>query len=552
MSDLEPPADYPQFAGRWIALIRGEIITHGGSPDQVSAAAYALRHKEKADIRYVPLGRPLNFPPILPAVVAALPPDQPVFIAGGAVRDAYLQRPIHDMDFVMKGDALAVARRVADQIGAAYYPLDEERGTARVVVSSPGAPRMVLDFATLRATDLDGDLFSRDFTINAMAVSARSTQELIDPTGGVADLQAKIIRACSTRSIKEDPLRILRGVRLAAVFGLRIHPDTRELIRAGVPGLAKVSRERRRDELFRIFESPHPSVSIQALDIFGALRYLLPEMDALKGVEQSPPHISDVWKHTLDALQKLEIVLEVLNPANQTDLANNLMMGMLVMQLGRFRSQIISHMSQTISSDRPVRSLLFLAALYHDIAKPVSRSVDENGRVRFFGHDEQGAQMASARMRRLRMSSGEAHWLSLVVRHHLRPFLLVNAGGSPSRRAIYRFFRDAGDAGVDICLLALADVLATYGPTLTADVWARHLEITGMLLDAWWNHPAEAVTPPVLINGRELMDELGLLPGPKVGRLLADIREAQAEGIVQTREQALDFARSHLEDQNLA
>lgn len=547
MSQESLQGGYLQYAGRWVATLRGKVIAQGGSPEQVTAAAQAGRHKETPKIEYIPLGRPLVFPPLLDRVTDALTglpaPVLPVYLAGGAVRDAYLGKPVRDMDFVLQGDVLQIARKVADRIGAAYYPLDEERQTARLVLIEPGEPRDVLDFSAMRGSDLDSDLQARDFTINAMAVEITRPQELLDPSGGVADLKAKILRACSTHSFTDDPLRVLRGVRLAAAFGLHIHPETRDLMRAAAPGLAKVSEERRRDELFRILESARPSASIQALDLLGALRHLLPELEGLKDVEQSPPHISNVWKHSLDALQKLVNVIDVLLPGRTPDLANNLMMGMLVMQLGKFRPQMEEHLSKPLSSSRPLRSLLLLAALYHDIAKPQSKSMEEDGRIRFFGHDETGAQVVAKRARQLHMSTSEADRLNVIVRNHMRPFLLAHAETGPSRKAIYRFFKDTGEAGVDVCLVALADVLATYGSTLTAEVWTRHLEVTGKLLDAWWNRPEESVTPVVLLTGGELMDVLGVQPGPEIGRLLAEIREAQAEGEIKTREEALDLAR---------
>ena len=229
-----------------------------------------------------------------------------------AVRDALLGLPIHDLDFALSGDVLPLARNVANSLGANYYPLDEERQTGRVLLSDSSGHRQILDFAALRGPDLESDLRGRDFTINAIAVTLDEPQVLLDPLGGAADLIAKRLRACSPTSLDDDPLRILRGVRLAAAYQLNIEMTTRQWMRHAASGLAHISPERVRDELFRLLDGRRPDLAIRALDLLGALPYVLPELTALKGVLQSPPHIHDVWNHTLDLLQRLDQVLGVL------------------------------------------------------------------------------------------------------------------------------------------------------------------------------------------------------------------------------------------------
>jgi tRNA nucleotidyltransferase/poly(A) polymerase len=233
----------------------------------------------------------------------ALPPDTQAYLVGGAVRDMLLGRPTHDLDFVLPADAVKISRRVADALHAAFYPLDEERDTGRVVQIDPDGSRQVIDFSVLRGPDLESDLRARDFTVNAIALDLHAPQVLIDPLGGAADLHAKRLRACSPLSFEEDPLRVVRGVRLAAAFGFRILPETRRQMGQAVSSLERISPERLRDELFRMLGGPQPWTAIRALDLLGALPYILPELPALKGVDQSPPHVQDVWSHTLSVLQ---------------------------------------------------------------------------------------------------------------------------------------------------------------------------------------------------------------------------------------------------------
>jgi tRNA nucleotidyltransferase/poly(A) polymerase len=372
---------------------------------------------------------------------------------------------------------------------------------------------------------------------------------LVDPLGGASDLRAGLIRSCSATTFQDDPVRILRAIRLAAAFEFRVLPDTRRQMRQALGELPRVSAERLRDELFRILEGPRPATSIRALDLMGALPYILPELSALKGVRQSAPHLFDVWEHTLDVLQKLEIVLAGLGLQHDPDAAANLVMGQLSLRLGRYRQQIHAHLASGVNPIRDLRSLLFFAALYHDAGKATTQQVDETGRIRFYEHDQISAQIVSKRSRFLRLSNDEIERLKTIVRHHMRPLLLAQNEQFPTRRAIYRFFRDTGPAGVDICLLSLADTLATYGPSLPQDTWAHQLDVVRTLLEAWWERPEENVSPPVLVDGNFLIETFNLKPGPLIGRLLDMIREAQATGLVVDRQGALELVREFLAEQ---
>ena len=532
------------YAGRWVARLRGKIVGQGGTPQQALQAAKAARHKETPEILFIPMSNTLPISPVIDQIRAAAPAEVPLHLVGGAVRDLLRGQPIHDYDFVLPSNALEASRKIANRIGAAYFPLDVARQTARLIFMDAQGTRHILDFASYRGGGLEADLRERDFTMNAMALDLRAPQELLDPLGGAADLQAKRLRACSPTSFSDDPVRVLRAVRMAASFGLRISPETREQIRGAAAGLANISPERLRDELLRILDSPHPHTSIQALEMLGALPYVLPELPALKGVKQSAPHVKDVWHHTLDTLRVLEGILGVLGPVHNEEDAGNLLLGLLVMRLGRYREQINAHLQVELVPDRPQRALLFLAALYHDIAKPQTRTVEEGGRTRFFTHDELGAVTVAERAQALHLSNSETERLSKIVRHHMRPALLSHEAGGPSKRAVYRFFKDTDAAGVDICLLSLADVWATYGTTLPQERWAQQLDTVRTLLEAWWEHSQEQVRPPALLNGNELMAELGLQPGPRIGEILEALREVQVEGVVSSRAEALAFARA--------
>ncbi|GAB4505644.1 MAG: CCA tRNA nucleotidyltransferase [Anaerolineales bacterium] len=547
----KPPSPASPYAGRWVARLQGRVVAQGATAEEARRAAQALRYKETPEIAYMPA---FSFSPLLASIRDALPPAQPIYLVGGALRDALLGRETHDLDFVVPENGLRLARRIANALGAAFFPLDKERDTGRVILTGEDGKRTILDVAAWRASSLDLDLLARDFTVNALAFDLQS-ETLYDPLGGGVDVRQKRLRACGPDSLTADPIRVLRGVRLAAALGFHIAPETRQQMKQAAAGLRSVSPERVRDELFRILEGPQPATVIRALDMLGALGYILPELAALKGVEQPPPHVYDVWTHTLSTLEHLEAILAVLTPGYDPEATGDLYNGLLTLRLGRYREHLAAHFTQSLNADRSVRALLGFAALYHDIAKPQNKTIDEQGKWHFWGHDEQGAEVAVARADALHFSHPEIQRLRLIVRHHMRPHFhsrrMEAEGKAPSRRAIYRFFRDTGEAGVDVLLLALADTRATHGHTLTQEGWSAMLDICRIFLENYWEKPSETVSPPPLLNGHDLMAALSLSPGPRVGELLEAIREAQATGKIETREAAISLARNKLLEEEI-
>jgi hypothetical protein len=536
------------YAGRWIARLGRRVIAQGGTPEQARQAAQS-RFKEIPEILFMPGNKTLNFPKILDLVRAALPDDMPVYLVGGAVRDALLGTEIHDLDFVLQRDAIIKSRRVARILKADFYPLDDERDTGRILAVDENGSRIRMDFAAFRGRDLESDLVGRDFTLNAIAFDLRDNT-IHDPLGGVQDLQEMRLRACSQTSFSDDPVRILRGIRLAANFGFNIEPETREAMKKAASLSGDISPERLRDEIFRLLDGAQPATCLRALDMLGVLSHILPELAPLRGFDQPVPHVHKVWEHTLATMVHLEALLASLTVGREPDLEADLPDRFMVQVIGGYRTKICEILASTLTGDRSHRSLLFLAALYHDVAKPLVITNDEQGQMHFWNHDQVGAQVTAVRARALMMSNEETAWLQLIISNHLRILFhtqrLVREGKPPSRRAIYRFFRDTGMAGMELCLLALADLRATYEQTLPQDTWAAALEVVRLMLENWFEKPGEAINPPALVNGDDLMKALALEPGKKVGELLEAIREAQAMGDVSTRAQALKLAKKRL------
>lgn len=481
-------------------------------------------------------------PDLAAELIARLPDLPALWLVGGAVRDAILGRPVVDLDFAVDGEARRVARQAADRLGGAYYELDDERDTGRVLLASAGGPRTI-DFARLRGGDLEADLRGRDFTINAMAVALNAPERVLDPTGGLQDLRDRVLRLAGPTAIQDDPLRALRAVRLAVSLELHIEPATLGHVRSARDHLAAVSAERARDELMRMLQALRPGRLLRLLDHLGLLTAVLPELEPLRGLVQPAPHAFLGLDHTLSVVDRLGDLLWALEPLPSKDKAADLTLGEASLRLGRFREALDGYLRHEVSSGHSRRQMLFLAAALHDAGKPDTGGLAQDGRLRFLGHDEHGAGLAAACARRLRLSADEAEFVSLVVRHHMRPETL-QAAAAVTPRAAYRFFRDSCPAGVAVILLSLADLLGKYASPPPQAEWAGRVGVARSLLEAAFEQESRVVNPPRLLDGDDVMHALSLAPGPAVGELLERLREAQAEGGVTTKEEALAFVRA--------
>jgi len=459
------------------------------------------------------------------------------YVVGGFVRDWLLGRRTADVDIALCGDALSTAPDVAEAVGGRYVLLDEANRVARVVVAD--GQMWHLDFSSFSG-GIQNDLARRDFTIDAMAMELQGlisgSAQLIDPFSGESDLKERLVRAVNQRVFTEDGARLLRGVRLAGELGFKIEPRTEDLIQKDCRKTKQVPGERLREELVRILALPGSGEIVRYLDKLGLLIEIVPELKELKGAEQPKEHYWDVFNHSVETMAAAEFLIrESLWKYGKEDL----------LEVTPWSEVISRHFDEGVSSGSNRRLLLKLGALLHDIAKPATRTVDETGRTRFLGHAKQGAAMAVGVLERLRFSSREIRLVENLVYHHLRPAQMSNEG-LPTSRAVYRYFRDTEDAGIDVLFVALADYLATQGPRLDIEEWQQHNQLINYILAEHVKQEAE-VLPVRLIDGHDLMDIFGLSPGRLIGELLTEVREAQVAGELSTREEAIALVRKRLD-----
>ena len=444
-----------------------------------------------------------------------------VWLVGGVVRDALLDRPLVDVDLAVAGDAKAVARRAAQALGGPSFPLSETFGAWRALARDRA---VACDVSPLQGETIEADLAQRDFTINAVAVPLAGG-EPIDPHGGLSDLDAGVLRVLGPGAYATDPLRTLRLVRLAAELGMRPDRETERLTEDAAPRLTEPSGERVFAELRRLLVAPGALDGLELSRRLGVLAAALPEIAALQGVDQSRYHHLDVYGHTVEVLREQ---IELLEGDRLDEL------------FGAAAARLRAVLDEPLADDLTRGQALRLGALFHDAAKPQTRGVREDGRVTFVGHDSAGSDLVGQVFRRLRTSERLRAHVAALARHHLALGFLVHE--RPLGRVdVYRYLSRCDPVEVDVTVLSCADRLATRGRKAESAI-AAHIEVARELIGPALDWHADGPPRPP-IRGDELAAEVGIEPGPELGRLLARLSEAVYTGEAVTRDQVVALAR---------
>jgi putative nucleotidyltransferase with HDIG domain len=484
--------------------------------------------------------------------IAGLRHPSPVYLVGGAIRDAALGRPVADLDLACAG-ARSLAAGVARSFKGTLVTLDAENAVYRLVLPPVrGRGLKQIDVAEIQGRDILEDLKRRDFTINAAALEVRPDLKaavpeaaFLDPRGGFEDLARGVLRVEDDKPFKEDPLRLLRAFRIAAQNGLSIEPATLALIRKHRRLVRDPAGERIQAELLALLAVPGASARLFEMDECGLLTALFEDMEPARRCAEDYYGPGGVMKHSLDVCARTDFLLMNFRKI-YPDLARS----------------FDEHLASRASGGIPERAVLMLAALLHDVSKPeTARTVD--GRLRFFEHDTKGAERAAKILRTLRFSREHVDTVAEIVRQHLRPGHLASSPDPVTDKAVYRFFRDLGVRAPGLLIVCWGDHASYMTETRLARLMksacatpprssltrirpedarktVKHLQLVSFLLRRYFDQD-RAPVPARLLDGSEVMKALKLPPGPKIGDILERLREAQAEGIVGDRAQALAY-----------
>ncbi len=439
--------------------------------------------------------------------------NDPVYLVGGAVRDLALGLTPRDLDFATLRP-FDIAQFFAERYDSKVVPLGKEATpTYRIPLND-----VCLDWVGLVGGSLESDLGHRDFTINAIGYDAEEDR-LHDPTGGLEDLAAGVIRAASPSALLDDPVRVLKAFRLLAQFqDFELDKSTQVAIREQADGLLDVVPERLRAELERLVQSERAGYALRLLEETGALYILVPELKSIRGLEQNDYHHTDVMNHTLEALEYLDGTPQWMAELGLPELS--------VQQMGVLR----------------------LAALFHDLGKADTRSVGEDGRIHFYGHPKPSADKTRRILRRLRFSNHVIDAVTDLCLNHLRPLALIKT--SPRKTAVRRLIHSMGDRLPLLLALAYADKAAARGRDLDENL----RDLRALSTEVMFTSRAEGEKIrhlPKLVDGLEALGILGLSrPGPDLGKALDALMESQVDGAVTSRDQARafleDWAARHL------
>ncbi len=476
-----------------------------------------------------------------------------------------------------------------------------------VFVEDTGSPNhrkeICFDISPLIGKTIEDDLRQRDFTINAIAapldqvvryleidvasqpntefphpratikVHPTSTQppsplqydqalHFIDPLHGLVDLQARRLKAVDDGIFRHDPLRMLRAVRLMMRYQLQIDPWTERLLTRDAGLLPEVAAERVHDEMYAILGPEGAANRLHFLDEHGLLTVIFPEFVPARGMRQPNPHHWDVLTHSIETVAALEQIAQLVlgetghphrnvgapfTGAREDGDGINALATVTGTDLTEISLLLQEAEQQGIFSFAGLSApRMKMATLLHDIGKPVTYSCDEEGAIHFYNHPLAGVPLIEQIMRRLCASTQDRRLAQLVAAHHMRPGQL-GQDGPVTPRAIRRYFVDLGPTGIYVALFSLADHLATLGPQPVDDAWQRHLGVVRLLLTSYIRE-RDSILPPRLISPEELVRRLKLKPGPIVGQLLDLISEAQAEGKIHSKEEAIWFAEERLNE----
>ncbi len=453
--------------------------------------------------------------------------NEGVYLTGGYLRDYLRGRVSSDVDFVVQGDPEPAAGMVAARFRGKSFLLFPKERTFRVVVPADGG-RRTLDFSPLRGFSVEADMAMRDFTVNAMAVDLEKLvrqgclhlpQDLIDKHYGWRDLAAGILRECHKESFLADPVRLVRAFRFRHLLGLEFEERTLNHLKKYASLITRVPGERVAVELLETLERPGSSRVFAEIEATGLLQYLFPELTSTVGLEQNAYHHLDVWSHTLLTLDELDRLLA--DPGSVYP---------------EHAVTLTERMEEHLQDLHPRSAFLRLAALFHDAGKPMTFSRGEDGRIHFHSHQEHGRAVTERLGERLRLSRRARDYLEGLVGRHMDIGFMVKE--ETTQRALRRLVLRLGDLLPDAVLLSTADRFATRGPLTTVEGLERYVGFCRVLLDEYLK---EKETPP-LIRGRDLIRELGMREGPELGEILRKVREAQLEGHVASREEALRLA----------
>lgn len=439
-----------------------------------------------------------------------------IYLVGGSVRDYLMGIESHDRDIiVMDEDAKEFTLKLQKLFDATFVPLDEENKIYRLVMRDK---LNYIDITNPVGGTIEKDLMRRDLTINAIAVNIKNG-EVVDISGGVTDIKNKCIHCVNEQNFVDDPLRLLRVYRFQSLYNFSIAPETLSAICKYVELIKKPAFERINYEVLRLFSGKYAHIALENMNKTWLLEEIFPFVKELKQVPPNSHHHLDLLHHSIETVKQIQEIYD-----NAQD-------------------EVKEHLDKVDFGGFSRLAHLKFAGFLHDIGKFSTWTIEEGGRHRFIGHDDVGSKLAGTMLKKMHFSNKQVDYLTKMIKYHIYPSQLMS---SPqiTEKIMMRFVRKMDANSIDNIILAMADRLSARGPEITDEIVEHNINLLSTLMKFYLDVRETLKPLPIFLTGNDVMQLLNIKPSPKLGKIMNSLHEAQLNGDVQTREQAVDFVKN--------
>lgn len=446
------------------------------------------------------------------------------YLVGGMLRDYFSSEffgtkfPTKDRDIAIK-DAEKFAKKISEEFEGTFITLDEKNKIFRVVLPDK---ENYADICEICGNDINEDLTRRDFTINAIAYDLKNN-EFIDITGGINDIKNKKLRHIKEENFKDDPLRILRAFRFMGTTGFDPDEELLKLLQKYLFLIDKPAKERIHDEIMKLFGGKYTSKTLLLMQDIGILGKIFPCVQEMAKIPANSHHHLDLIHHVIETVKQCEIQFE-----NDTRITEHLSCN----EFGGYAR--INHLK--------------IACFLHDIGKYSCWTIEnENGkeRHRFIKHDITGAKIVIPVLKNLKFSNKQIEYISEMIKLHIYPSGVISAPNIDDK-IMMRYIRKLGNNVIDNIVLAKSDRLSAKGPEVTKEMIENNINGLNRLMDFYISIKPSLKPLPKLINGNEIMEILGIKQSPLLGKIINEIKEAQINGDILTKDDAINFVNTYL------
>lgn len=450
-------------------------------------------------------------------------PDNKIYIVGGTVRDFIMDKESFDRDLVVEGiDAKKFAQDLLNLFDATLVPLDEINNIYRLVLKNSEDihnPYMI-DVTNPIEGSLERDLMRRDLTINAIAVEIHSGT-VTDMFGGISDIKTGTLNYIEEINFVDDPLRLLRVYRFQAATDFKLSGDLIHIICKYTDLIAKPARERILYELMKLLNGEYTATALTNMNKTWLLEEIFPVVKELKQIPPNTHHHLGLLEHSIETVNQVQLLY------NEAD------------------DRVKDHLNKCNFGGFSRLAHLKLAAFLHDIGKFSTWTIEkETGRHRFLKHDDVGSKMSKKILKDLSCSNKQIEYVSTMIKNHIYPSALMS-DPEVNEKAMMRYLRKMEDNVIDNIILAMADRLSARGEAVSDEMVEKNIANLNKLLNFYFDKINELEPLPKLLDGNEVMEILKIKQSPKLGNILSALHEAQLDGDVNTKDEAIKFVKNY-------